>query len=48
LREHALFTLHNLLKKNAENQAVVDAIRPMGEFSDETGELKDRFGALKV
>ena len=48
LREHALFTLHNLLKKNAENQAVVDAVRPMGEFSDETGELKNRFGALKI
>ena len=29
LREHAIFALHNLLKGNAENQSLVDQIRPL-------------------
>ena len=29
LREHAIFALHNLLEGNAENQRVVDQIRPL-------------------
>ncbi|KAJ3571925.1 hypothetical protein NP233_g3434 [Leucocoprinus birnbaumii] len=32
LREHAIFTLHNLLKDNRENQDVVDSIQPSGEW----------------
>ncbi|KAH0582940.1 Ataxin-10 [Termitomyces sp. J132] len=36
LREHAIFALHCLLKDNRENQAVVDAIQPLGE-RDEAG-----------
>ncbi|KAF6761575.1 spinocerebellar ataxia type 10 protein domain-containing protein [Ephemerocybe angulata] len=47
LREHALFTLHNLLKNNKDNQAAVDAIKPEAEF-DEAGVLKDKFSAMKV
>ncbi|KAJ2919512.1 hypothetical protein MD484_g885, partial [Candolleomyces efflorescens] len=47
LREHALFTLHNLLKNNPENQAIVDAIRPAAEL-DDAGVLKDKFSALKI
>lgn len=47
LREHALFTLHNLLKNNPENQAVVDVIRPAAEF-DDAGVLKNKFGVLKI
>lgn len=47
LREHALFTLHNLLKNNPENQAIVDAIRPAAEF-DDAGVLKNKFGALNI
>ncbi|KAF9258921.1 hypothetical protein L218DRAFT_876002 [Marasmius fiardii PR-910] len=30
LREHAIFALHNLLKGNPANQAVVEEIRPIG------------------
>ncbi|KIJ55410.1 hypothetical protein M422DRAFT_41386 [Sphaerobolus stellatus SS14] len=30
LQEHALFTLRNLLDKNLENQAVVEALKPVG------------------
>ncbi|KAJ8094654.1 hypothetical protein PM082_010660 [Marasmius tenuissimus] len=40
LREHAVFTLHNLLKNNPANQAVVEEIKPMGQW-DENGVLKD-------
>jgi len=29
LREHAIFALHNLLEGNAENQGLVDQIRPL-------------------
>ncbi|RXW23893.1 hypothetical protein EST38_g1948 [Candolleomyces aberdarensis] len=47
LREHALFTLHNLLKNNPENQAIVDAISPAAEF-DDAGVLKNKFDALKI
>ncbi|KAF5362419.1 hypothetical protein D9756_002436 [Leucocoprinus leucothites] len=32
LREHAIFTLHNLLKDNAENQSVVDSIQPSEDW----------------
>ncbi|KAL1747910.1 spinocerebellar ataxia type 10 protein domain-containing protein [Schizophyllum fasciatum] len=39
LREHAIFTLHNLLEGNAENQALVDEIQPVRE-ADENGVLK--------
>ncbi|KAJ6581200.1 spinocerebellar ataxia type 10 protein domain-containing protein [Mycena capillaripes] len=34
LREHAIFTLHNLLEGNPENQAVVEAIKPSGTWDD--------------
>lgn len=40
LREHAIFTLHNLLEGSAENQAVVDSIKPTG-YWDEQGVLQD-------
>ncbi|KAJ7576878.1 spinocerebellar ataxia type 10 protein domain-containing protein [Mycena floridula] len=46
LREHALFTLHNLLKGNAENQAVVEEIKPMGAW-DQSGVLQDTEGATR-
>ena len=39
LREHAIFTLRNLLHRNLENQAVVDAIKPVGRW-DEYGVLQ--------
>ncbi|EIW58745.1 uncharacterized protein TRAVEDRAFT_29229 [Trametes versicolor FP-101664 SS1] len=35
LREHAIFALRNLLHANAENQAVVDAIKPVGKWDEE-------------
>ncbi|TFK18978.1 hypothetical protein FA15DRAFT_674855 [Coprinopsis marcescibilis] len=47
LREHAIFTLHNLLKNNTESKTVVDAIKPIAEL-DDTGVLKDKFGALRI
>jgi len=40
LREHAIFTLHNLLEGNAENQAIVDSIKPT-VYWDEKGVLQD-------
>ena len=46
LREHALFTLRNVLHGNAENQAIVDAIKPMGSW-DENGILRDTPGTRK-
>ncbi|KAK7056232.1 hypothetical protein VNI00_002784 [Paramarasmius palmivorus] len=46
LREHAIFTLHNLLKDNPANQAVVDEIKPMGRWGDD-GVLKDMPGATR-
>ncbi|KAK0467260.1 spinocerebellar ataxia type 10 protein domain-containing protein [Desarmillaria tabescens] len=46
LREHAIFTLHNLLKGNPENQAIVQEIQPTGQW-DENGVLKDNVGAVR-
>ncbi|KAH8116389.1 spinocerebellar ataxia type 10 protein domain-containing protein [Phellopilus nigrolimitatus] len=46
LREHALFSLRNLLHENVENQAVVDAIKPMGIW-DDNGVLRDVPGVRK-
>ncbi|KIK61590.1 hypothetical protein GYMLUDRAFT_243286 [Collybiopsis luxurians FD-317 M1] len=46
LREHAIFTLHNLLKDNLANQAVVEEIKPMGRW-DEDGILRDTPGAVR-
>ncbi|OCB89991.1 hypothetical protein A7U60_g2847 [Sanghuangporus baumii] len=43
LREHALFTLRNLLHNNLENQAVVESIKPVGTW-DENGVLRDVLG----
>jgi len=40
LREHAIFTLHNLLEGNMENQTVVDSIKPTASW-DEKGVLQD-------
>ncbi|KAI0705173.1 spinocerebellar ataxia type 10 protein domain-containing protein [Cytidiella melzeri] len=34
LREHALFTLRNLLHGNLENQAVVNEVRPLREWTE--------------
>ncbi|KAF7964993.1 hypothetical protein HWV62_1166 [Athelia sp. TMB] len=39
LREHAILTLHNLLKRNPENQSVVDSIKPTTSW-DEGGVLQ--------
>ncbi|KAJ4000874.1 spinocerebellar ataxia type 10 protein domain-containing protein [Lentinula boryana] len=46
IREHALFALHNLLKDNAVNQAVVEEIKPTGQW-DENGVLVDTPGAVR-
>jgi hypothetical protein len=46
LREHAIFTLHCLLEDNPENQAVVDAIQPNGQW-DENGVLRDTPRAVR-
>jgi ataxin-10 len=46
LREHAIFTLHNLLDRNPENQAVVEAIKPSGSW-DDSGVLRDAPGAVR-
>ncbi|KAI3600513.1 ataxin-10-like protein [Moniliophthora roreri] len=46
LREHAIFTLHNLLRENPENQAVVEEIKPMGQW-DTNGVLRDTPGAVR-
>ncbi|KAG9089772.1 hypothetical protein FS749_001066 [Ceratobasidium sp. UAMH 11750] len=40
IREHALFTLRNLLHRNKENQDVVRELEPMGRW-DENGMLTD-------
>ncbi|KAI0658023.1 spinocerebellar ataxia type 10 protein domain-containing protein [Cubamyces menziesii] len=45
LREHAIFTLRNLLFENVENQAVVDAIKPVGRW-DEEKVLRDIRGGV--
>jgi len=44
LREHAIFTLHNLLKDNTENQKFVESVRPSQEW-DKDGSLKTHLGA---
>jgi ataxin-10 len=46
LREHAVFTLRNLLHGNTENQALVNEIQPMTEW-DEEGMLQNRPSALQ-
>ncbi|KAJ7695081.1 spinocerebellar ataxia type 10 protein domain-containing protein, partial [Mycena rosella] len=46
LREHAIFTLHNLLERNPENQAIVEAIKPSGSW-DDSGMLRDTPGAVR-
>ncbi|THU91515.1 hypothetical protein K435DRAFT_232145 [Dendrothele bispora CBS 962.96] len=46
LREHAIFALHNLLKGNPANQAIVDEIKPLGQW-DENGVLQDTPGAVR-
>jgi ataxin-10 len=40
LREHAIFTLHCLLEDNPENQAVVNAMQPNGQWG-ENGMLQE-------
>ena len=46
LREHAIFTLHCLLEDNQENQAVVDAIQPDGQW-DQDGVLQNPLRAVR-
>ncbi|KAH9479488.1 Copper transport protein 86 [Psilocybe cubensis] len=46
LREHAIFTLHNLLKGNHENQKFVDSVKPSQEWAED-GTLKTRVGATR-
>ncbi|KAH7890707.1 spinocerebellar ataxia type 10 protein domain-containing protein [Phlebopus sp. FC_14] len=41
LREHAIFTLHNLLEENQENQAVVNSIQLSAAWNED-GTLHDR------
>lgn len=45
LREHAIFTLHNLLQNNPENQQFVDSLKPSQEW-DDAGTLKTVVGAV--
>jgi ataxin-10 len=45
LREHAIFTLHGLLKNNPENQKFVDAVKPSQEWAED-GTLKTKVGAI--
>ncbi len=35
LREHAILALRNILAGNLENQAVVDAVRPVGRWDED-------------
>ncbi|KAF9005974.1 spinocerebellar ataxia type 10 protein domain-containing protein [Cyathus striatus] len=46
LREHALFTLRNILENNIENQKEVNSIKPSAEW-DETGTLRERAGVTR-
>ncbi|KAL0953516.1 hypothetical protein HGRIS_004740 [Hohenbuehelia grisea] len=46
LREHAIFTLHNLLENNPQNQEIVDGVKPMGAW-DEDGRLRDTPGSVR-
>ncbi|KAF5316523.1 hypothetical protein D9619_006383 [Psilocybe cf. subviscida] len=45
LREHAIFTLHGLLRDNPENQKFVDGVKPSQEWADD-GTLKTKVGAI--
>lgn len=45
LREHAIFTLRNLLKNNQENQQFVHNLKPSQEWDDD-GTLKTIVGAI--
>jgi Spinocerebellar ataxia type 10 protein domain len=45
LREHAIFTLRNLLENNRENQEFVHSLKPSQEW-DEDGTLKTTPGAV--
>ncbi|RDX48254.1 hypothetical protein OH76DRAFT_1484158 [Lentinus brumalis] len=45
LREHAIFALRNILDGNLENQAVVDAIQPVGRW-DENKVLQEFRGGV--
>lgn len=38
LREHALFTVRNLMRNNLENQAIIKQMDPVGVLSD-SGEV---------
>ncbi|KAF9563954.1 hypothetical protein CPC08DRAFT_299078 [Agrocybe pediades] len=44
LREHAIFTLSNLLKHNLENQKYVDSVKPSQEWAED-GTLRTKVGA---
>ncbi|KAF9499413.1 hypothetical protein BDN71DRAFT_179860 [Pleurotus eryngii] len=46
LREHAIFTLHNILENNPENQKLVDGIKPMGTWGED-GVLQDVPSAVR-
>lgn len=46
MREHALFTIRNLLKNNQENQAFVEALKPQYRVG-QNGELMDLPPALR-
>lgn len=46
LREHAIFTLRNLLHGNSDNQALVNEIQPVNEW-DADGMLQSRPGAAQ-
>lgn len=45
LREHAIFTLRNLLENNLENQEFVHSLKPSQEW-DEDGTLNTIAGAV--
>jgi ataxin-10 len=45
LREHAIFTLRNLLENNRENQQFVHSLKPSQEWDDD-GTLKTIAGAV--
>ncbi|KAJ3720947.1 spinocerebellar ataxia type 10 protein domain-containing protein [Lentinula raphanica] len=46
LREHAIFALHNLLKDNPANQALVEGLEPSAQW-DKDGVLQDIPGAVR-
>ena len=47
LREHAIFTMHNLLKDNPKNKEFVDGVKPAKEWAAD-GTLKTRVRMSKV